>query len=199
VVSPELGKGSAYRAFDHVLPIPARYYAAFARWEQLALLRASADMRDIRRLRRDALEPEKFARLVEILDDNHGYQLYRAVSRLKQALSDSPEATFLLEAGSVRLEKQVERNEFEGWIAPELAAIEAALDRVLGRAGLGPEGIDRVFLTGGSSFVPAVRQIFARRFGTEKLEGGSELVSIASGLAYIGREPDLDAWSTRIA
>ena len=199
VVSPELGKGSAYRAFDHVLPIPARYYAAFARWEQLALLRASADMRDIRRLRRDALEPEKFARLVEILDDNHGYQLYRAVSRLKQALSDSPEATFLLEAGSVRLEKQVERNEFEGWIAPELAAIEAALDRVLGRAGLGPEGIDRVFLTGGSSFVPAVRQIFARRFGTEKLEGGSELVSIASGLAYIGREPDLDAWSARIA
>jgi hypothetical chaperone protein len=199
VVSPELGKGSSYRAFDHVLPIPARYYAAFARWEQLALLRASVDMRDIRRLRRDALEPEKFARLVEILDDNHGYRLYRAVSRLKQALSDSPEATFLLEAGSLRLEKRVERADFESWIAPELAAIEAALDRALDRAGLGPDGVDRVFLTGGSSFVPAVRQLFARRFGEAKLEGGSELVSIASGLAYIGREPDLDAWSTRVA
>jgi hypothetical chaperone protein len=199
VVSPELGKGSSYRAFDHVLPIPARYYAAFARWEQLALLRASVDMRDIRRLRRDAVEPEKFARLVEILDDNHGYRLYRAVSRLKQALSDSPGATFLLEAGSVRLERRVERADFESWIAPELAAIEAALDRALDRAGLGPDGVDRVFLTGGSSFVPAVRQLFARRFGEAKLEGGSELVSIASGLAYIGREPDLDAWSTRIA
>jgi hypothetical chaperone protein len=199
VVSPELGKGSAYRTFDHVLPIPARYYAAFARWEQLALLRASADMRDIRRLRREALEPEKLARLVEILDDNHGYRLYRAVSRLKQDLSDSAEAAFLLEAGSVRLERAVARTEFEGWIAPELAAIEAALDRALERAGLGPAGVDRVFLTGGSSFVPAVRQIFARRFGETKLEGGSELVSIASGLAYIGREPDLDAWSTRIA
>jgi hypothetical chaperone protein len=199
LVSPELGKGSAYRAFDHVLPIPARYYAAFARWEQLALLRASADMRDIRRLRREALEPEKLARLVEILDDNHGYRLYRAVSRLKQALSDSAEAKFLLEAGSVRLAKPVARAEFEGWIAPELAAIEAALDRALERAGLGPEGVDRVFLTGGSSFVPAVRRLFARRFGEAKLEGGSELVSIASGLAYIGGEADLDAWSTRIA
>jgi hypothetical chaperone protein len=199
LVSPELGKGSSYRAFDHVLPIPARYYAAFARWEQLALLRASADMRDIRRLRRDVLEPEKFARLVEILDDNHGYRLYRAVSRLKQALSDSAAATFLLEAGTVRLEKPVERTDFESWIAPELAAIEAALDQALERAGLGPDGVDRVFLTGGSSFVPAVRQLFARRFGAQKLEGGSELVSIASGLAYIGREPDLDAWSTRIA
>ncbi|MDE2355993.1 MAG: Hsp70 family protein, partial [Alphaproteobacteria bacterium] len=64
VVSPELGKGSCYRAFDRVLPTPNRWYAAFARWEQLALLRASSDMRDIRRLVRDALEPKKIARLV---------------------------------------------------------------------------------------------------------------------------------------
>ena len=85
LVSPELGKGTSYRAFDHVLPIPARYYAAFARWDQLALLRASSDMRDIRGLGRTALEPEKIARLVEILDHNHGYRLYQAVSRLKES------------------------------------------------------------------------------------------------------------------
>jgi hypothetical chaperone protein len=198
LVSPELGKGSSYRTFDHVLPIPNRYFAAFARWEQLALLRASSDMRDIRRLRREALEPEKIARLVEILDDNHGYRLYQAVSRLKQALSEAEEAEFLFEAGSVRLEKRVARSEFETWIAPDLAAIERALDQALERAGLTPDGIDRVFLTGGSSFVPAVRRLFARRFGEGKLEGGAELVSIASGLAYIGLETDLDAWSRRL-
>ena len=89
LVSPELGKGSSYQAFDHKLPIPNRYYSAFARWEQLALLRASPDMRDIRTLRRQALEPEKIERLVEILDDNHGYRLYQAVSRLKQSLSEN--------------------------------------------------------------------------------------------------------------
>jgi len=199
LVSPELGKGSSYRAFDHVLPTPNRYFAAFARWEQLALLRASRDMRDIRRLRREALEPDKIARLVEVLDDNHGYRLYQSVSRLKQALSAAETANFLFEAGSVRLEKEVSRAEFEGWIAPELAAIEGALDQTLERAGLAPGQIDRVFLTGGSSFVPAVRNLFARRFGPEKLEGGGELVSIASGLAYIGLQPDLDAWSQRLA
>jgi hypothetical chaperone protein len=199
LVSPELGKGSSYRTFDHVLPIPNRYFAAFARWEQLALLRASSDMRDIRRLRREALEPAKIARLVEILDDNHGYRLYQSVSRLKQALSAAEEATFSFEAGTVRLEKRVSRADFDGWIAPELAAIEGALDRTLERAGLAPDQIDRVFLTGGSSFVPAVRRLFARRFGAEKLEGGAELVSIASGLAYIGLQPDRDAWSQRIA
>jgi len=193
-VSPELGRGTRYKAFDNVVPIPNRYFTAFARWEQLALLRASRDMRDIRGLLRSSLEPQKIARLVEILDDNHGYRLYQAVSRLKETLSLAPSATFRFEAGSVRIEKPVVRDEFETWIAPELAAIEGAVDEALKRAGLGAEEIDRVFLTGGSSFVPAVRDIFARRFGEAKLESGGELVSIASGLAYIGAQPDLDRW-----
>ncbi len=195
LVSPELGKGSSYKAFDHVLPIPARYYAAFARWEQLALLRASRDMREIRGLKRTALEPAKIARLVELLDDNHGYRLYQAVSRLKEALSDQQEAQFLLEAGSVRIDKTVRRADFERWIIPELTRIAAAADEALARSGLQPADVDRVFLTGGSSFVPAVRKLFADRFGESKLESGGELVSIASGLALIGAQAENAEWA----
>jgi hypothetical chaperone protein len=195
LVSPALGKGTSYRAFDHVIPIPARYYAAFARWEQLALLRASRDMREIRGLVRQALEPEKVARLVEVLDHNHGYRLYQAVSRLKEALSAEAEATFRFEAGDVRIEEPVRRRQFEGWIAPELAAIGAAADEALARARLAPGDIDKVFLTGGSSFVPAVRRLFADRFGEAKLESGGELVSIATGLALIGAAADVGEWA----
>ena len=112
LVSPELGKGSSYRAFDHVLPIPARYYAAFARWEHLALMRARRDMRDIRGLVRQALEPEKMRRLVEILDHNHGYRLYQSVSRLKEALSSPRPRRVPFRAGDVRIER-VNRADFE--------------------------------------------------------------------------------------
>ena len=198
LVSPELGKGGQYRSAGKVLPIPSRYYGAFARWDQLALLRASRDMRDIRSLARTALEPEKLERLIEILDDNHGYELYRAVSALKIALSQQEEATFRFEAGSVRIEKPVTRAEFEGWIAPELAAIETAVDEAVARSGLAADQIDRVFLTGGTSFVPAVRDIFLRRFGPNRIETGGEFESIASGLALIGREANLDAWTEAV-
>lgn len=197
LVSPELGKGSEYRSFSNKLPIPQRYYAAFARWDQLALLRASKDMRDIRALERTAVEPDKIAALIEVLDGNHGYALYRSVSALKEALSSQDEATFRFEAGSVRIEKNVARTDFEDWIAPELSAIEAAVGEALERAGLTEDGVDRVFLTGGSSFVPAVREIFLRRFGAAKIESGGEFESIASGLALIGREADLDLWTMR--
>ena len=197
LVSPELGKGTSYRTFDHVAPIPQRYFTAFARWEQLALLRASRDMRDIRGLLRTSLDKDKIARLVELLDDNHGYRLYQSVSRLKEALSAETSATFTFEAGAIHIAKPVARTEFEAWIGPELAKIEGAVDEAMHAAGLSPDGVDRVFLTGGSSFVPAVRRLFADRFGEAKLESGGELVSIASGLAYMGLEGDLEAWTQR--
>ena len=197
LVSPALGKGGAYRSVGKLLPIPQRYYAAFARWDQLALLRASRDMKDIRALFRTAVEPEKVERLIEVLDDNHGYALYQAVSRLKMDLSRDTAADFVFAAGSIRLEARVERSEFEAWITPELTAIEDAVDRALADAGLEPGQIDRLFLTGGTSFVPAVRDIFHRRFDPSKIETGGEFESIASGLALIGRETDLDLWSER--
>ncbi len=198
LVSPELGKGTEYRAFGKLLPIPQRYYTAFAKWEQLALLRASRDMKDIRSLVRDAEEPEKVERLVEVLDDNHGYALYRAVSDLKMALSSQDEAQFVFEAGDIDIRATISRATFEGWIAPDLAAMEAAVDKALAEAGIDAGGVDRVFLTGGTSFVPAVRDIFVSRFGAERIESGSEFESIASGLALIGQESDLDLWSERL-
>ncbi len=197
LVSPALGKGSSYSSFGKTLPVPNRYYSAFARWDQLALMRASRDMREIRALVREAVEPEKIQRLVETLDENYGYQLYRSVSRLKEALSVQDAALFEFEAGSISLKGGVRRATFEGWIAPELARIETAVDEALASANLAPGQIDRIFLTGGSSLVPAVRAIFHRRFDPSCVETGAELESIASGLALMGRERDLSRWTTR--
>ena len=125
LVSPALGKGSSYQSFGKVLPIPNRYYSAFARWDQLALMRASRDMREIRALVREAMEPEKIERLVETLDENYGYQLYRSVSRLKEALSSEEAAEFRVEFshdGRERLVEPVPRI--------EIAAVERPRRRV---------------------------------------------------------------------
>ncbi|MDO9431468.1 MAG: Hsp70 family protein [Pseudomonadota bacterium] len=197
LVSPELGKGSSYTSLGKILPIPNRYYSTFARWDQLALMRAGRDMRDIRKLVREAVEPEKIERLVEVLDENYGYMLYRSISKLKEALSSQASAEFRFEAGTISIVREVTRADFEGWIAPELGLIEKAVDEALADAGLEGGQIDRVFLTGGSSLVPAVRDIFHRRFDPAKIESGSELESIASGLALMGRERDLTKWARR--
>ncbi len=95
------------------------------------------------------------------------------------------------------MEATVERSTFNGWIIRELAAIEAAVDEAIGDADLTPHKIDRVFLTGGSSFVPAVRALFEARFDPAKIAAGAELESIASGLALMGGEADVERWCER--
>jgi hypothetical chaperone protein len=197
VVSPELGKGTCYLSLDKVLPIPNRYYAAFARWSQLALLKSSKELRELKSLTRTALDPRLKA-FVELIEDDHGYPLYNAVSKVKEALSERERSQFRFQAGAIDIKADIARSDFEQWIAPELDMIAAALDRALTDADVTPASIDRVFLTGGSSFVPAVRRLFAERFGQDKIAAGGEFESIASGLALMGGAEDLALWSEEL-
>ena len=64
----------------------------------------------------------------------------------------------------------------------------AAVDAALADAGLAAGDVDRVFLTGGTSLVPAVRGLFEQRFGAARIAGGGEFVSVAEGLALMGAE-----------
>jgi hypothetical chaperone protein len=102
---------------------------------------------------------------------------------VKIELSRSEGAEFRFCDGSMDLRIPVTRTEFEAWIAEELQAIEAAVESLLRSSGIAPEEINRVFLTGGSSFVPAVRRIFKKRFGEDHVRSGNEFTSVARGLA----------------
>jgi hypothetical chaperone protein len=79
----------------------------------------------------------------------------------------------------------VNRSDFEQWIAPELTRMEESLDELLQRAGVAPGEVDRVFLTGGTSLVPAVQRVFTQRFGRERVQSGEAFTSVAYGLALM--------------
>lgn len=187
LVSPRLGKGSSYRVMGgDPLPVPAAWYAGFARWHQLSMMRAPRMLRDIAEVARTAERPDALADLIRLIEEDAGYALYRAVSGVKAALSSAESAVLDFRHGAFALRAPVTRADFEAWIAPELARIAAAVDAALADAAIGAESVDRVFLTGGSSLVPAVRRIFEARFGAARVVAGGEFVSVAEGLALMG-------------
>lgn len=184
LVAPLLGRGAEFRSvFGRVLPVPAWIYAHLERWHHLSFLRSRKTLQLLYDLRREALEPAKLAALVHLVERDLGYLLFRAVERTKRELSERSEARFRFEHEELAIDCAVTRAEFEGWIAEELAAVAACVDGLLRRARVPAAAVDRVFLTGGSSLVPAVRRLFEERFGAEKLRSGGELTSVASGLA----------------
>ncbi|MES2096216.1 MAG: Hsp70 family protein [Pseudomonadota bacterium] len=195
LVLPLLGKGGSYRSFDKILDIPGGYFTDFADWSRLALMHNRRTLADLEKLRRAALDPDAIGRMIAVIEQEQGYQLYESVGRLKRALSSHEHAQFRFTEAGLKIEVDVSRAEFERWIAPDIVRIEAAADCALASANVGPEAIDRVFLTGGTSLTPIIRRLFAERFGEERIASGGELTSIAHGLALIGQQDDIAAWA----
>lgn len=189
LVSPALGSDSYARSMNKILPaVPAWIYANLERWHYLSFLRTHEVTEILRSARLRALEPEKIKALSTLIEEDLGYQLHQAVQRVKFELSHAESAVFRFRDGSMELEIPVTRTEFEGWIADELRSIERCVDELLETSGVSARDVDCVFLTGGSSFVPAVRRIFAKRFGETRIRSGNEFTSVAHGLALRAQE-----------
>lgn len=194
VVAPLFGKDSTFRSGDKTLPIPLAYYSRFAQWNQLSIMRHTKDYAELVKLLRVADEPELIQAFITFLDADASYLLYRAVAQLKMQLSHAPHGRFDLDVGKLKLSRTIARAEFDSWIGEDVRAIQAQVGEALTRANLSEARIDRVFLTGGTSYVPALRESFEARFGAGKVETGDQFVSIANGLALIAQEDDLEPW-----
>jgi hypothetical chaperone protein len=186
LVCPHLGLGSYYNEMGRRHEIPGSYYRKLAHWHHLSFLSGAETRNQLGRLAQFAEMPEKIRALISLIENNRGFYLHKAIEATKVELSHRERASFRYadDDADFSIDLEVTQEQFASWIAPEIAAIAAALDETLASGAIDPSRIDRVFLTGGTAFVPAVRDIFVQRFGGHRLCGGDELLSIASGLAY---------------
>ena len=169
VLLPELGRGSLYRSMGKQLELPPGLFSCFRRGNELSLFRGTKDFRDLKRFVPLALEPEKLERFIDLIEDEQGYPLYRAVTEAKTRLSFDEAMEFRFAPLGSDFHPLVTRTQFEVWIAEDLERIEVRLDGLLAEHGIAHEAVDAVFLTGGTSFVPAIRRLIARRFGAGKI------------------------------
>jgi hypothetical chaperone protein len=189
IVAPALGMGSTYKSmFGTKLNVPVWIYDRLRRWHHLSFLKTSKNIELIREIADRSDVPEKIEALWHIIDDDLGYHLYRAVERAKVELSAHEAVRFRFEDGPLVIEAPLTRADFEAWIEPETTSMARCVDRVLASAGVAAGDIDQVFMTGGTSFVPAVRRIFDSRFGAAKIQAGGEMISVATGLALRAAE-----------
>lgn len=185
-VCPALGMGSEFKPETKLLPIPLWIYSNFSSWHQLSMMNTRQTLRLIGDILKTAVDRDAFEGLVHVIRNEGGFSLFQAVSQVKQALTASTAARLQFKAGPIEIDRTIAREEFEAWIADDLAKIAATADDAVRIAGVTPKDITRVFMTGGSALVPAVREVFAKKFGAEKLIGGDEFSSVAQGLALMG-------------
>jgi hypothetical chaperone protein len=189
LVAPELGMGTEYQTpFGHVLRVPGWIYGHVQRWHHLSFLKSRKTLQILLDLRREALEPEKLDALIHLVQNDLGFALYRAVEKTKLELSEGRQSRFQFRDGPVDIDLEVYRGDFDTWIWDEVEQIADCMEGLLEACSVDPGEVDRVFMTGGSSFVPAVRRLFLERFGRDKIRAGGELTSVANGLALRAAE-----------
>jgi hypothetical chaperone protein len=185
LIAPMLGLGSKYKSqFGKVLTVPNWLYEHLERWHYLTFLKTRKNMELLRRIRFEALEPQKIEAFIDLVDHDLGYRLYQSIERTKCALSEETQSQFHFQEATLIIDKPLARSQFEDWIDSEVVQIGRCVDRLLATCNIAPRDVDTIFMTGGSSFVPAIRRLFENKFGDETpIRAGQEFTSVAEGLA----------------
>jgi hypothetical chaperone protein len=182
LVAPELGLLAEYRSNQKLLPVPSWIFKELERWHHLSFLKTQKTLGMLASIKQDALDPRKIANLIHVIDGELGFKLYKSIEHAKLELSNLDSSLFEFRDGPVDIARNVTRAGFERWIEPYIRDMATCLDRLLEKSNASRSDIDSVFMTGGSSFVPAVRRLFEGKFGASRLRSGHELTSVAEGL-----------------
>jgi hypothetical chaperone protein len=158
-VMPLLGLGGEMRLpfSDKAITVPNGFFVDLATWHRINLLYTPKVSRDLAELERYALAPESIARLAEVIESRRGHSVALAVEAAKIALSAAGRATIDLSEVKRGLSVETTDATLHGAIVDQLGALSRTLKETLRASGLSGDRIDAVFLTGGSTAIPAVR------------------------------------------
>jgi hypothetical chaperone protein len=163
-VAPYLGLFAKYKLEDRWVEVPTTLHHAVTRWHSLCHAKTDKNLRLLERMRRYGDDKAGLGRLEEMVVDDHGFHLFRAVEDTKIALSEGTDTVLSFHAGSLALDAPMTRDELDAALALDIRELEKVLDGLLTRLSFRPEDIDVVFLTGGTSRTLRVQQIFDERF-----------------------------------
>lgn len=167
--------------------MPRHYYLDLATWHRINALYTARTLADLKALRLAAAEPERIGRLMRVVEGRHGHALAMRVEEAKIALSDQGAARLNLSDLTGGPNPVIRREGFEAAVEAPLNRIAGLLGAVLAQAGVAPGRIGTVFLTGGSSQLPALRAVVSAVLPGVALATGDMLGSVGTGLALEAR------------
>lgn len=184
---PVLGMGTDYKVYGKVLSIPNSIYINLSTWNQVNDVYNYKTLNLVKGYQTWALEPEKLARLYQVVQNRLGHINLNYVEKAKIALSKDLSIESILDFLSDKPSIYITREEFNNSISNDVEKIEKFLSECILQAGVKNEDIDLVILTGGSTEVPRVSEIVTKFFPNAEVSAGDKLSSVGMGLAYDAR------------
>jgi hypothetical chaperone protein len=183
-IAKYFGRGVKYRGMgkDDLFDIPHSIIYTLCQWHRIPLLRARKTREQIRLIKNSATDRTAIENLEHLISDNYGFFLFQSIEKAKCELSHAELTDIRFNERDLAISEPITRSEFDAINAENFSKIAGCIDDVIARSGVTHRDIDTVFLTGGTSRIPFIRELFASRFGTGKLEDRDAFTSVVHGL-----------------
>lgn len=180
-VMPQLGYKTRQRE-KPTCELPSSVYFDLATWHRIVLLNGNSAATFLKDIHYMAAEPTIVHRLLRVVREQTGHQLAGDVERAKIALSDQDFARMDLPYVESEFAIEFSRASFEAATIGETRKIADSIHECLRQAGVSPDAITTLFLTGGTSAVPAVRSACEVTVPGAKVVEGDRFGSVGIGL-----------------
>ncbi|MGB0931083.1 MAG: Hsp70 family protein [Chitinophagales bacterium] len=178
------GYGLQYQSMNKTLEVPSHYFRRLCAWQDLNYFKSEKVRKELDDFFYATNYSSEFQRLITLVERNLGYPLLQSIENAKIALSSQPETTIDFNQAHIEIHQSINRQEFNQFVDKDIQHIRQYLHTFLEDAFVEAEDVDSVFMTGGSSLVPVVRELFEERFGKDSIRSGDSFNSVAYGLAY---------------
>ena len=184
-VMPHLGYGSP--TADGKRSLPSLYYHELATWHRINQLYKKNVMPELRQIRYEAARRDLVDRFIALIEARQGHAVAIGVEEAKIALTGAETAVSALADHGAWARFSFTRTAFDAAITDSVERILATVQRLLKDARVAAADITTIFLTGGSSMVPLLRQAILAPFPDARVAETDLLGSVGIGLALDAR------------
>ena len=164
--------------------VPSRVFFELATWHLIQWQYAPRSLREAQNLRSDYLDVRLHERLMQVLHARLGHRMADTVEQAKIAASLADAAAPMpldwIEPG---LYAELTPQLLDDALAQPLEQVVACARECVRQAGLRPEGLESIYLTGGSSALRPLRHALRAAFPVTPQVEGDLFGGVASGLA----------------
>jgi hypothetical chaperone protein len=164
------------------LPMPRHLHHDLATWHLIPSVYTPSNLNYLRSILGNADEPEMIERFIEVIEERKGHHIATEVEAAKIALSDHREVTLRIPLGQP-VETIITGHDLDLAVHEDALRILAAIDACLDAAGVRPDAVQSVFLTGGSTAIPEVRRQVLGHLPNAQAIAGDIFGSVGLGLA----------------
>ena len=185
--TPYFGKNTRYEAAPgKMLTVPVSLFTNICSWEQMNFFNGLKVKNDMQNYYHFSKRDPKFKNLITLTDNNLGYSLFQSIEKTKIDLSKLQHSKFYYSKMEIDIDENISLQDYNTIIGKEIQKVNDYLDLFLQTHQISAGEIDSLFLTGGTSLVSAVKQLFTSKFPDIPVHSGDNFISVAKGLAYSG-------------